>query len=112
MIASLSGIRGILNADLSLADVSRFAANFAREGGSKEFLLARDSRSTGPAISRAVSAAIVATGGKVLDYGIISTPALFRESRKKRLPAVMVTASHNEPQFNGLKFVADGAGIG
>ena len=112
MIASLSGIRGILNTDLSLTDVSKLATNFARATGSKEFLLARDSRSTGPAMSRAVAAAMTSLGATVYDYGIISTPALFRESRKKHLPAVMVTASHNEPEFNGLKFVAEGAIIG
>ena len=112
MIASISGIRGILNTDLSLADVARFAANFGRETGSREFLVARDSRSTGPAMSRAVAGAMASLGATVHDYGIISTPALFRESRLRRLPAVMVTASHNEPQFNGLKFVEEGAGIG
>jgi len=112
LIASLSGIRGILNTDLSLTDVSKLATNFARATGSKEFLLARDSRSTGPAMSRAVAAAMTSLGATVYDYGIISTPALFRESRKKHLPAVMVTASHNEPEFNGLKFVAEGAIIG
>ena len=112
MIASISGIRGVLNSDLSLADVTRFAANFCRETGCREFLLARDSRSTGPAIVRAATAAMTSQGATVHDYGIISTPALFRESRLRRLPAVMVTASHNEPQFNGLKFIEEGAGIG
>ena len=34
MISSISGIRGVLNSDLSLTDVSRFAANFGRETGS------------------------------------------------------------------------------
>ena len=112
MIASISGIRGVLNSDLSLADVTRFAVNFGRGTGSKEFLLARDPRSTGPAMSRAVAGAMTSLGATVYDYGIISTPAIFRESRLRRLPAVMVTASHNEPQFNGLKFVEGGAGIG
>ena len=112
MIASLSGIRGILNRDLGLADVSRFAVNFGRATGSKEFLLARDPRSTGPATCRAVTAGLTSLGGTVHDYGIISTPALFRESRKSGLPAVMVTASHNEPEFNGLKFLVGGAGAG
>lgn len=111
MIASISGIRGVLNHDLSLAQVSRFARNFALESGSRKFLLARDSRSTGPAMSRAVVGAILSIGATVFDYGIISTPAIFRESRRKKLPAVMVTASHNEPQFNGLKFIDAGAGI-
>jgi phosphomannomutase len=112
LIASLSGIRGVLNDDLSLAEVSRFATNFGRATGSQEFLVARDSRSTGPAMSKAVAAGLLSLGATVMDYGIISTPAVFRESRLRQMPAVMVTASHNEPEFNGLKFVVDGAGIG
>jgi phosphomannomutase len=111
MIASLSGIRGILNEDLALKDVVHFAGNFAGETGSEKILIARDTRSTGPAISMAVASAAMSRGLKVLDYGVISTPALFRESRVSGRPAVMVTASHNEPEFNGLKFVVDGKGI-
>ena len=112
MIASLSGIRGVFNSDLGLTDVARFATNFARVTGSKEYLLGRDPRKTGPVISRAVAAGIVALGATVYDCGIVSTPAVFRESRRRGIPAVMVTASHNEPEFNGLKFIVDGAGIG
>ena len=46
----------------------------------------------------------------VIDYGVISTPALFRESRKRERPAMMITASHNEPEWNGIKFILDGRG--
>ena len=112
MIVSLSGIRGIINADLSLVDVAKFARNFADAAGSREVLMARDTRNTGPAICAAVAGAIVSRGVKVVDYGVISTPALFRESRLRGKPAVMVTASHNEPEFNGLKFIEAGKGIG
>jgi phosphomannomutase len=111
LIASLSGIRGILNEDLSLAEAARFATNFGVELGAKEFLLARDPRSTGPALSRAVAGGLMSLGAIVFDYGVISTPALFRESRTRSRPAVMVTASHNEPEFNGLKFISDGKGV-
>lgn len=111
MIASLSGIRGIFNVDLSLEDVTRFAGNFARIAGSDRILIARDTRSTGPVIGRAVAAAAMSRGLRVLDYGVISTPALFRESRVSGRPAIMVTASHNEPEFNGLKFISGGKGI-
>ena len=47
----------------------------------------------------------------MVDYGVISTPAIFRESRRKERPAIIVTASHNEPEWNGLKFVVNGRGI-
>ncbi len=112
MIASLSGIRGVYNQDLTAADVSKLAANFGRATGSSQFLLARDSRTSGPAMSRAAVAGLLSLGAKVYDYGVVSTPAIFRESRTRKIPAVMVTASHNEPEYNGLKFIVDGAGIG
>jgi phosphomannomutase / phosphoglucomutase len=112
LIATLSGIRGVLNKDITLSDASRFAENFVAATGSQECLLATDSRSTGPAIGRAVAGGMMSRGVRVVDYGIISTPALFRESRLKERPAVMVTASHNEPEFNGLKFIVNGTGIG
>lgn len=112
MIASLSGVRGILNRDLTLADVSKMAERFADAVNSRAYLVARDSRSTGPAILRAAASGLMSRGATVFDYGIISTPALYRESRGLGHPAVMVTASHNEPEFNGVKFIFDGAGIG
>ncbi len=112
MISSLSGVRGVLNRDIFLSDFSRLSRNFVVATGAAEVLVARDSRSTGPAISRAVAAAAMSQGADVVDYGIISTPALFRESRTKGRAAVMVTASHNEPEFNGAKFIVSGAGIG
>ncbi len=112
MIASLSGIRGVLNKDVTLRELSDFAGNFVVRLGAGEVLLARDTRRTGPAIAKAVTASMMARGANVVDYGIISTPALFRESRMRERPAVMVTASHNEPEFNGLKFIVNGLGVG
>ena len=112
MIASLSGIRGVYNRDLTPTSVSKFTANFGRATGSGEFLLARDSRTSGPSMARAAAAGLLSLGATVYDCGIVTTPAIFRESRVKKIPAVMVTASHNEPEFNGLKFIVDGAGIG
>ena len=50
-------------------------------------------------------------GADVVDYGVISTPAIFRESRKRERSAIIVTASHNEPDWNGMKFVVNGRGI-
>ena len=112
MIASLSGIRGVYNLDLTPSEAAKFAKNFGRATGSRQFLLARDTRTSGPAMSSAVAAGLLSLGATVYDYGVITTPAIFRESRRKKLPAVMVTASHNEPEYSGLKFIVDGAGIG
>ncbi|MDV3294077.1 MAG: hypothetical protein LYZ70_07385 [Nitrososphaerales archaeon] len=112
MIATVSGIRGVFNSDMTLTDFARFASNFAAFTGAPEVLLGRDTRTTSHAAGKAVSGAILSQGAGVLDYGMLSTPALFRESRDKHRPAIMVTASHNEPEFNGLKFIVDGSGAG
>ncbi len=111
MIVSVSGIRGIFNQDLVLTDVVRFTGNFASLMQSKTFLMGRDTRHTGDIVSKTVASALLASGAKVVDFGIVSTPALFRESRKQDAPAIMITASHNEPEWNGLKFIANGKGI-
>lgn len=112
MITSASGFRGILNHDMSLCQLAEFANNFAELSDSTEFLLARDTRNTGDAIRRAITGALVSRGATVVDFGVVSTPALFRESLVRKKPAIMITASHNEPEFNGLKFIDKGMGIG
>jgi len=110
-VTSTSGIRGVFNSDLLPEDIEEYARRFVRLVGADEVLLARDTRTTGPIASRVVTSAILGTGADMVDYGVISTPAIFRESRLRERPAVIVTASHNEPEWNGLKFVIDGRGI-
>ena len=110
-VASTSGIRGVFNSDLLPEDMAEYARRFVRLVGGDELLIGRDTRSTGPVASRVVTSAILSTGANVVDYGVISTPAIFRESRRKERSAIIVTASHNEPDWNGLKFVVDGRGI-
>jgi phosphomannomutase len=110
-VTSTSGIRGVFNSDLLPEDMAEYARRFVRLLGAGEFLVGRDTRSTGPVASRVVTSAILGMGADVVDYGVISTPAIFRESRRKERPAIIVTASHNEPEWNGLKFVVNGRGI-
>ena len=110
-VTSTSGIRGVFNSDLLPEDMAEYTRRFVRLLGQGELLVGRDTRATGPIASRAVTSAILWTGADVVDYGVISTPAIFRESRRKERPAVIVTASHNEPEWNGLKFVVNGRGI-
>lgn len=111
MLASTSGIRGVFNADLLPDDMAEYARRFVLLAGGRVILLGRDTRTTGPAACRAVAGAIMGAGADVVDYGVISTPAIFRESRTRGMPAVIVTSSHNEPEWNGLKFVIGGRGI-
>lgn len=75
-----------------------------------EFVLGRDGRETGPALSAALEAGLESAGVRVVRVGVLPTPALAFASRGRR--GVMVTASHNPPTDNGLKFFYDGQEYG
>ena len=76
----------------------------------KKCLVARDTRPSSYLILQTVSAAIMEQGINVLDLGIAPTPFVFHESIKYG-NGVIVTASHNPFEWNGLKFIINGRGI-
>ncbi len=80
----------------------------ANRGGGTTVLVGYDGRSTGPLICSAVSAALSYAGIDCAVAGMLSTPCLEYEVRKKPQYAggIMITASHNPPEYNGLKAVA------
>jgi phosphomannomutase len=112
MKVSISGIRGIYGNDLNLHEVIKFSRLFAscliRPRG--KCVLARDTRHSGKIILQAVSASLMEQGIDVYVLDVAPTPMVFRETRKYGA-GVVVTASHNPLEWNGLKFVVDGRGI-
>lgn len=76
----------------------------------KKCLVARDTRPSSYLILQTVSAAIMEQGINVLDLGIAPTPFVFHDSIKYG-NGVIVTASHNPFEWNGLKFIINGRGI-
>jgi phosphomannomutase len=70
------------------------------------FVVGRDGRVTGPALENALVAGLESAGADVERAGMVPTPALGFASRSRR--GVMLTASHNPPSDNGLKFFVDG----
>jgi len=107
---SISGVRGIYGQDLNLHDVNRFAGQFAGMIKSAKCVVARDTRPSSRILAQVVTAGLMAGGIDVYSLGIAPTPAAFREARKYGA-AVMVTASHNPLEWNGLKFIVDGRGL-
>jgi phosphomannomutase len=113
---SISGIRGIFNQDLNLTNIINFSRLFASFiinhsiDSEKKCLVARDTRPSSDIILRIVSAAIMEKGINVFDLGVAPTPFVFRESIKYG-NAIIVTASHNPLEWNGLKFVINGRGM-
>jgi phosphoglucosamine mutase len=70
-----------------------------------KIIIARDTRVSGPAILSALSEGLLASGHRVLDAGIVPTPAVPEALLQQHADfGVMITASHNPPSDNGVKF--------
>jgi len=102
-------IRGIVDKDLSLEFVEylgRGIGTFFREHGKRRVALGRDARLSSPAYSEAITRGLLSTGCSVVDIGLVPTPLLyFAVYYKKNEAAVMITGSHNPPEYNGFKMM-------
>jgi phosphoglucosamine mutase len=96
-----SGIRRLVNADLvglSLQVALAFGTCY------KRVVIGRDTRTSGDALLHTVTAGLLASGARCSYAGIIPTPTLALAAREFDA-GIMITASHNPPQYNGLKLL-------
>lgn len=107
-----NGIRGVvgegMTADLAVS-IGRAIGTFF-DGA--PVALARDTRLSGPMLARAAASGLMSAGSDVIDLGIVPTPCAqyFVAKSGRAKGAVIVTASHNPREFNGLKAI-DGRGM-
>ena len=102
-------IRGRLGIDLDEAVAHRIARAFATVTGAGAVVLARDSRESSPALAQAVAAGLIAQGVRVLDLGLAGTEEMyFATAHLGAGGGIMVTASHNPADYNGMKLVGPG----
>ena len=103
-ILSISGLRGVIGDGLDPEYVARFAASLGTCATGGTVVLSRDGRSTGEMLRHAVLSGLMATGCKVLDLGIASTPTCgVMVTALKAAGGLQLTASHNPIEWNGLK---------
>ncbi|MGA9387950.1 MAG: phosphoglucosamine mutase [Candidatus Bathyarchaeia archaeon] len=99
-----SGARGLINVELTpilAAQVGLAVAGFSRARG---ILIARDTRISGSMLEDALVSGSSAGGATALCIGVVPTPVLAFLTKELRADAgVMITASHNPPQYNGIK---------
>ncbi len=107
-----NGVRGKINKDLSLETLALVAKSCAHFLG-KKIAVGRDSRTTSPMIRDNIVSALVSIGCNVYDMGVLPTPCLQYMTKKLAFDGgIMITASHNPPEFNGVKVIAsDGVEI-
>jgi phosphomannomutase len=106
-----SGIRGVVNRDLSLDFCRRVALAIGTTlPQSSTVCIATDTRISRDVIKEAIATGLLSCGVNVVDLGILPTPALALLTRESDFAAgIMVTASHNPPEFNGIKLFAQDA---
>jgi phosphoglucosamine mutase len=104
-----SGIRTVFNQNLlNIA----FRTGLAVGHRYHRVVVGRDTRTSGDAMKHAVLAGLLSAGAECQDAGIVPTPTLAYITRKFEA-GIMITASHNPPEYNGLKlFNPDGSSFG
>src|SRR5476651_2700816 len=105
-------IRGIVGKTLTPAAVEaigRGLGSLAREKNCATIVIGRDGRLSGPELSQALAAGIRKSGTNVIDVGMVATPMVyFAAHHYDTHCGVMVTGSHNPPEYNGIKMVIAG----
>jgi len=105
-------IRGVVGRTLTEAvveQIGRALGSEARERSQAEIVIGRDGRLSGPALAAALARGIQSAGIDVVDLGMVATPmTYFAAYHLGTGSAVMVTGSHNPPDYNGLKMVLAG----
>ena len=103
------GVRGLANVELTpeLALALGRAASRVL-GAEKPFVLARDTRRSGPMLEAALAAGLAAEGADVVLAGVLPTPGAAYLSHVRDCPAAVLSASHNPFPDNGIKFFARG----
>src|SRR5581483_5987987 len=108
LMVGVSGIRGLVDKDLTPDIVARYAAAFGRWAlaHGKRVVVGRDSRQSGPAFVRACIAGLNAVGCDVVDVGVVPTPTVqLAVTHHRAAGGIAVTASHNPIEWNALKFI-------
>jgi phosphomannomutase/phosphoglucomutase len=105
-------IRGIVGRTLTPAIVELLGRAIGSEAGchgQAEIVIGRDSRLSGPALATALTSGLHASGIDVIDLGRVTTPmCYFAAHHLGSQAAVMLTGSHNPPDYNGLKIILNG----
>ncbi|MEI7649540.1 MAG: phosphoglucosamine mutase [Methanomicrobiales archaeon] len=107
-----NGVRGIVGKDLTPELVLSIGEAFGtmRKG---RIAVGRDTRTSGETLINAVKSGLLAVGCDVTDCGILPTPALQYLVKEQFDGGAMITASHNPPEYNGVKIIeSDGTEMG
>ena len=102
-------IRGLADVELSVKAVQWIGSAIGteiREQGRSTALIGRDARDSGTRLIKALVKGLMLTGVDAINLGKVPTPMLYLAQHQREIPdGIMLTASHNGPEYNGLKIV-------
>ena len=103
-----NGIRGVVNGYMTAELALKVGKSIAKVLGPGTIAVAKDTRTSADMVSCAVEAGLLSMGADVADLGMVPTPALqyYVKTHPDVVAGVMITASHNPPEFNGIKCVS------
>ncbi len=97
-------IRGIFGQDLTEEIAEEIGKAFGSYVNKGDVVLGRDCRVSSDRLRNSIARGILSTGCNVIDVGMVPTPVLyFALYHYKRDGGVMITGSHNPPEYNGFK---------
>jgi phosphomannomutase len=102
-------VRGLVPDQLDPRGAEQIGVGFAEFAGAPTIAVGRDCRVSSPDLAEALIEGISGRGVGVIDLGEVSTDMLYFASGAYDMPGVVVTASHNPPEWNGMKFCLSGA---
>jgi phosphoglucosamine mutase len=95
------GVRGVVGADLTVELVEKLGKAATLWSGRGRVFVGRDTRASGAELEEAFARGVVAAGGNAVLAGVLPTPAVALLALDL---GVVITASHNPPEYNGVKF--------
>ena len=108
-------IRGIVGRNLTedvVRIIGRAYAAEAIESGQSRVAVGHDGRHSSPSLKQALSSGLTAGGLDVIDTGLVPTPLLYFATHELDTGAgIMITGSHNPPEYNGLKMMLGGRAL-
>lgn len=102
-------VRGVVPDELNDEWARAIGAAFAQVVAADQVILGSDMRLSSELLREALIDGLTGVGVDVVDLGLASTDLLYFASGKLNLPGVMITASHNPGNYNGIKFCRAGA---
>ena len=100
-----SGTRGVVNDGITPAFVLGVASAAGTVWDAERVGVARDTRRTGRMLANAAASGLAGVGCDVDRLGVIPTPGAQAYVRREGVPALVITASHNPPEYNGVKLI-------